>query len=475
MADHPNAPESDFPGDAPKNLPAKPPTRAAVQKQRMDMLLTAVESRQDMLVKLLADTGITFDRFLEVFRRALIRDPDLVEADAASVVEACINACTDGLLPDGRQGAIVVYNQNIARKGQPKKFAKRANWQPMYQGLLDIAYASGNFRSIEARVVYAGDHWEYILGDEPKIIHRPKSRPAGAAQPAIIASYAIAKTVNGGVFREVFEGADIAKVNAVSRATSGPGKDWPEEMAKKGPVRRMWKYLPKNAAMSRVLERDVDLPDLADLDIPDAEHVPTRQTARKGFAPAPAALTQGADMTVDMTMGKAADLETVDASFEDAGSEEEQQAQPDPGANEEPDTSADTQGDAPPAVDAKRPEVQAFEKQLMASTSWLNIKQALKTFRKTEMGQNELADRIACTQAWNRMRDLFAAGQDKTDFIADPLLFECWLLGADPPPDSDTVTANWAIIQQESAYKKLAEEERERITGRVTEALDDEG
>lgn len=468
---HPNAPESDFPGDAPKNLPAKPPTRAEVQKQRMDMLLHAVESRQDMLVKLLAETGITFDRFLEVFRRALIRNPDLIDADAASVVEACINACTDGLLPDGRQGAIVVYKVNVARKNETKRFVKKANWQPMYQGLLDLAYSSGNFRSIEARVVYAGDHWEYILGDEPKIVHRPKSRPSGSAQPAIIAAYAIAKTVNGGIFREVFEGADIAKVNAVSRATSGPGKDWPEEMARKGPLRRMWKFLPKNEAMNRILERDVDLPDLADLDIPDAEAVPARQTARKGFAPPPAALPQGADMTVDIPVDTGALRPDHVIPDEGSAPEEERRAQADAGATEEPATTSDIEADTPPPI----PEVAAFDKQLIASTTWLNVKQALKTFRKSPFGQQEAADRAACVRAWERMCELRAAGQDRTDFITDPLLFECWLLGAEPEPDRDTVMGNWGIVQNESAFKKLAEEERERIAARVTEAMDDEG
>lgn len=469
---HPNAPESDFPGDAPKNLPAKAPTKAEAQKQRMEMLLHAVESRQEMLVKLLADTGITFDRFLEVFRRALIRNPDLIEADAASVVEACINACTDGLLPDGRQGAIVVYNVNIAKKGQPKRYAKKANWQPMYQGLLDIAYASGNFRSIEARAVYDGDFFEYQLGDNAFINHRPKSRPAGVAQPAIVAAYAVAKTVNGGVFREVFEGADIEKVNRMSRATTGPGKDWPEEMAKKGPVRRMWKYLPKNEAMNRIVERDADLPSLADLDLPEAEAVTPRPTARKGFAPAPAALPQGADIPMDIIQDEEGELELVDAGQHEEGSEEPRAQENPLDRNEEPAATSETEEDVAPS---KRPEVQAFEKQLMASTSWLNAKQALKTFRRTEMGRNELADRVACVSAWNRICELRAAGQDKTDFITDPLLFECWLLGADPAPDRDAVVGNWGIVQNDSAFKKLAEEERERIAARVAEAMGDEG
>lgn len=468
---HPNAPEA----DAPKNLPAKPVSPAEKQRARMDQVLAAVDARADMLRTLLEGTGISFERFTEVIRRALIRNPDLIEADGGSLIEACINAATDGLLPDGRQGAIVIYNVNIAnrRKKEPDRWVKRANWQPMFQGLLDIAYSSGNFRSIECRAVYEGDGFSYDLGDEPFIKHRPKARAAGTKQPLIVAAYAVAKTVNGGVFREVFEGADIEKVNKVSRATNGPGAQWPEEMARKGPLRRMWKFLPKNEAMNRIIERDNDGFDLEAMDT--ADQAPAREKRlAPGFAP-PAQLTQGADMVmpaagVDQTADFVPASEASDGiDSENGGRPLSAEASNEAAKSyEAPLQEAPEDGEEP---DLRAPEVKALQDTMSAATSWLNVKQALKSFAKTELGGDERAARAAKAQAWLKVVELREAGADKTDFVTDPLLFECWLLGSDPEPDHDTVEGNWAIVQADKAFPKLAPEDQERITARVAEAL----
>ena len=433
-----------------ENLPAK--TNADRQRERMDKLLAAVDQRSQMLRTLLEDTGVTFERFVEVIRRALIRNPDLVMADAGSVIEACINAATDGLLPDGRQAAFVIYKN-------------RAAYQPMYQGLLDIAYASGNFRSIEARVVYDGDAFEYQLGDNPYINHRPRTRPQGTQSPPIVAAYAVAKTVNGGVFREVFEGADIAKVNAVSRATKGPAKDWPEEMARKGPLRRMWKFLPKNEAMNRVVERDNEGFDLDGLD--EAPAAPRKLTP--GFAPSVPALPQGADPVMpDMEAPSAeadddrvlAEAGGVDAAGDDPGAAGRHRA-------EHP---APDEGDGLPegsAPDEQDPPASPFEAQLASAAGWLAVKQALKTFRKTE--PTDQFDRVACSRCWARMEELQKEGKDRTDFITDPWLFECWLMGSEQAQDPDSVRGNWAIVQADRTYEKLPEADRERIASRAAE------
>lgn len=456
--------------------PAQPPPEkgAERQRQRMDAILHAVDTKSAMLRTLLEGTGITLERFTEVIRRALIRNPDLIECDGGSMLEACINGATDGLLPDGRQGAIVVYNVNVAnrRRKEPDRWVKKANWQPMYQGLLDIAYASGNFKSIEARVVYEGDLFEYELGDDAFIKHRPRSRPAGAAQPAIAGAYAVAKTVNGGVFREVFEGADIAKVNAVSKATNGPGVKWPEEMARKGPLRRMWKFLPKNEAMNRIVERDNEAFDLeADLE-PEAPARERRLVAGFAKPAAPAQIEQGADLTMDLGGQPEGELVENDFPGDRASNQAAKSNMPPEEDRSTPAGDGDSSGLAEESEEQRPPEVASFETQLAAAANWASVKHALKTFDQGELGANELFGQIARTRAWGRMVELRQAGKDKTDFATDPLLFECWLLGAEPIPPPEAVAGNWEIVQQEKGWAKLSDADRERITGRVTEALE---
>ncbi len=210
------------------------------QKQRLDQFMSAVEKRQDQIGTLLSDSGIDPRLFLETCRRSLMRDPELVNCDPASFIQAALNCAADGLVPDGRKAAIV-------------RFKGAAQYMPMYQGLLDIAYRSGQFQSIQAHVVYEGDEFDHDMGDKPFIRHK---RPLESTSTKIIGAYAIAHTTNGGIFREVMGAADLAKVRAVSRATKGPNVDWPGEMARKAPVRRLWKYLPKTPAMDSVAIHD---------------------------------------------------------------------------------------------------------------------------------------------------------------------------------------------------------------------------
>ena len=66
---------------------------------QLDALVKAVEDKSDQLATLLQDSGVDFRRFVEVFRRALIQNEDLLRADAGSLLQSCMNACTDGLLP----------------------------------------------------------------------------------------------------------------------------------------------------------------------------------------------------------------------------------------------------------------------------------------------------------------------------------------------------------------------------------------
>lgn len=440
------------------NLPATAVTPAQKQRERMDALITALETRSAMLRTLLNDTGISFEQFVEVFRRALMQNPDLVKVEAGSVIKACIDAATDGLKPDGKEGAIVVRSVNVAGRGQPKRWEDRAQFQSMYGGLLKVAYRSGNFASIEARVVYEGDEFEYVLGDDPKIIHKPAARPARApdAPPIpIVAAYAVARTVNGGIFREVFEGEDIRQVNAVSKATKGPGASWPSEMARKGPLRRLMKFLPKSPAMERLIERDNDGYDLENLAPITA---PVARKLAPGFAtaPAPAQITEGADMVVP-EVEEEPEFAPADAgtAAEDAESEEIRAETP-----SEPTISPDERKAPQAPVDETPlpPGLDTFALSVKVATSWLNIKQALRTVAKhpTWAVGPQWPD-YAYHAAWARFREL----EDRTDICQDLILFETWIRAGDPMPMA--VEANWDLLQKMEVFTKAGDDVKGRL------------
>jgi recombination protein RecT len=184
---------------------------------------------------------ISAERFARVAMTAVNRAPDLLRADRASLFNAVLLAAQDGLLPDGREAALVV-------------FAGAVQYMPMIGGLLKKIRNSGELLSIAAHVVYARDEFRYQLGDDEQIHHVPYLDGDRGA-PRLV--YAIAKTKDGGIYREVMTVDEVEKVRAVSRAsTKGPWAQWWGEMARKTVLRRLSKRLPMSTDAEDLLHRD---------------------------------------------------------------------------------------------------------------------------------------------------------------------------------------------------------------------------
>lgn len=192
------------------------------------------------------------ERFRRVVQTAVIANPDLLAADRRSLFESAMKAAQDGLLPDNRDGALVVYNTKAKEGG----WIKKVQWMPMIGGVLKRIRNSGELRSISAHVVHERDEFAYVLGDDEKIEHRPALGERG--DPILV--YAIAHTKDGGIYREVMTVADVEKVRSVSRAANaGPWVQWWGEMARKTVLRRLAKRLPISADLDDLIRRDDEL------------------------------------------------------------------------------------------------------------------------------------------------------------------------------------------------------------------------
>ena len=188
---------------------------------------------------------IPVDKFIRTTLTAVQMNPELLGADRRSLLAACMKSAQDGLLLDGREAAPVIFNT---------KEGKRVQYMPMVGGILKKIRNSGELASISANVVYDKDFFEYELGDNENIIHKPF---LGDARGKPIAVYAVAKTKDGAIYREVMSVADVEKVRAASRAGKfGPWADWWDEMAKKTVIRRMAKRLPSSADVDQVIMND---------------------------------------------------------------------------------------------------------------------------------------------------------------------------------------------------------------------------
>lgn len=193
--------------------------------------------------KMVLPQNITPERFARVVLTALQKNPDLMEVDRQSLLGAAMAAAQDGLLPDGREGAIV-------------PFSGKAQWMPMARGLMKLARNSGEVTSITVEVIYTSDLFKYkVTTDGPVLEHEPDlfSENRGEVRGA----YAIATTKDGEPYIEVMNRAQLDKVRAVSRSANGATwTKWYDEMAKKSVIRRLSKRLPMSTDLEDVFERD---------------------------------------------------------------------------------------------------------------------------------------------------------------------------------------------------------------------------
>ena len=228
---------------------------------------------------------IPVEKFIRTTLTAVQMNPELLGADRRSLLGACMKAAQDGLLLDGREAAPVIFRTKEGPKVQ---------YMPMVGGILKKIRNSGELASISAHVVYDKDHFEYELGDNENIVHKPF---LGEDRGKPIAVYAVAKTKDGAIYREVMSVADVDKVRQASRAKdAGPWVQWWDEMAKKTVIRRMAKRLPSSADVDQVLQSDNDASGFVQIErreavnitpVPEAQQAPlSRLKASMGQAPA---------------------------------------------------------------------------------------------------------------------------------------------------------------------------------------------
>lgn len=183
------------------------------------------------------------ERFVRVVMTAVQLNTELLACDRQSLWNACMRAANDGLLPDGREGAIVAF------KG-------KAQWLPMYAGLLKRFRNSGEFKWITAGIVYEGEQYEHWIDETGEHFkHVPGDDIAGRKVRRV---YALATTKDGGSFIADLSLSDVYKREAMSRTTreDAPWKKWPDEMRKKTAIRVLSKLLPMSSDLDALVRRD---------------------------------------------------------------------------------------------------------------------------------------------------------------------------------------------------------------------------
>jgi recombination protein RecT len=230
---------------------AKPPRELTAEEK----IIRKIEASAEELGKVIPK-HVGLDRFLRTVKTAIKLNPELHEADVTSILGACMKAAQDGLLLDGREAALVTFSVKEKGPGGAERWVKKAQYMPMFQGILKKIRNSGDLATIEANVVYEKDTFDYELGDNSRLTHKPLL--VGDRGKAILV-YAIAVLKDGSRMREVMTVQDVEAIRACGKGTTGQGSPWVKwwgEMAKKSVIRRLAKRLPSSADIDSVFQHD---------------------------------------------------------------------------------------------------------------------------------------------------------------------------------------------------------------------------
>lgn len=190
------------------------------------------------------------DRLMRLAMTTIRTTPALKEADVSSLLGAVMQAAQLGLEP-GLMGHCYLLPFKNNKKG-----ITEVQFIIGYKGMIDLARRSGHIQSIYAHAVYENDEFEYELGLEPKLQHKPSME---ANKGEFVGAYAVARFKDGGYQFEFMSKAEIEKRKGRSKAANSNYSPWAtdyEEMAKKTVVRHMWKYLPISVELQQQVVYD---------------------------------------------------------------------------------------------------------------------------------------------------------------------------------------------------------------------------
>jgi recombination protein RecT len=192
---------------------------------------------------------MTPERFTRIALSAVSNNPQLGGCTPMSFLASMMNAAQLGLEPNTPLGQ--AYLIPFKNKG-----VMECQFQIGYKGLIDLAYRSGDVKTIMAQTVYENDVFEFEFGLEPRLKHVPAKQDRGE----LTWFYAVFKLVNGGEGFEVMSIDDVKKharkYSQSYNSSFSPWKNNFEEMAKKTVIKKVLKYAPLKTDFIRAVAED---------------------------------------------------------------------------------------------------------------------------------------------------------------------------------------------------------------------------
>ena len=222
---------------------------------------------------------LSVDRLLRVVFTSVLKNPKLLECTTESLMGAVMQCAQLGLEPILGRAHLIPYRNN-RKPGKPLE----CQFQPGYQGLVDLAERSGKVETVKAHVVYENDEFEIEYGLNERLVHRPKmdgdrGKPIGAY--TVWTRTTGVKTYTFMLLQDIYRDFR-SKSTAYNYAIKDKRSDTPwienePEMLKKSLVKRHSKLEPASVEFMQAVEVDnmADIGETSQVtmlnDLPDEE------------------------------------------------------------------------------------------------------------------------------------------------------------------------------------------------------------
>ena len=227
---------------------AKTQGTKAVSKKQPQTIKDYINAMSGEIAKALPQV-MTPERFTRIALSAVSNTPKLGNCTPQSFLGAMMNAAQLGLEPNTPLGQAYLIPFENRKKG-----ITECQFQIGYKGLIDLAYRSGEVKMIDAQTVYENDEFEYELGMDPVLKHKPARTNRGNP----IHFYATFKLTNGGQGFQVMSIEDVQEHAKKYSKTynNGPWQTNFEEMAKKTVLKKLLKYAPLKTEFVKQVTQD---------------------------------------------------------------------------------------------------------------------------------------------------------------------------------------------------------------------------
>ena len=188
---------------------------------------------------------LSADRMIQMATQVIVKNPRIAECEASSLIGAVMQASILGFKPTESLGQVYFV-----------PYGSKVQFQIGYKGYIDLARRSGQIKTLYAYTVYQNDEFDYELGLEPKLRHKPAQSDRGE----MVSVYAVAHYKDGGYNFVVLSRDEVERLRLRnSFQKTKPSGAWATDydaMACAKAIKQLAKYMPLSEEMQSAFMSD---------------------------------------------------------------------------------------------------------------------------------------------------------------------------------------------------------------------------